>query len=155
MEYFIRKALFEELNTLANLFHKTVENINIQDYNKIQIEVWKKKANYSRWVELWNSDLTFIVAETPLKEIVGFTSFRSTGYIHSMFVHHLYQRNGIATHLLKQIETQCYNTALKSEASITAKPFFEKMGFNVIKEQNVSIENIKLKNYIMIKRITK
>lgn len=155
MDYIIRKALFEDLSTLTSLFHQTVEKINIQDYNKTQIQVWQEKANYSRWVQLWNSDLTFIVAETPLKEIIGFASFCSSGYIHSMFVHHLYQRNGIATHLLKQIEKQCSNTTLKSEVSITAKPFFEKAGFNVIKEQHVSLKRIKLKNYIMIKLIKK
>ncbi|MBT7088103.1 GNAT family N-acetyltransferase, partial [bacterium] len=38
-----------------------------------------------------------------------------------------------------------------TEASITAKPFFEKRGFKVIKEQQVEKRGVKLTNFQMEK----
>ena len=36
-----------------------------------------------------------------------------------------------------------------AEVSITAKPFFERMGFVVVKEQVVNIKGFELTNYLM------
>jgi len=42
-------------------------------------------------------------------------------------------------------------THLLTAASITAKPFFEKMGFSVVQEQSVSRRGETLTNYLMEK----
>ncbi|MDF3055666.1 MAG: family N-acetyltransferase [Gammaproteobacteria bacterium] len=41
-----------------------------------------------------------------------------------------------------------------AEVSITAKPFFESKGFNVVKQQNVNIRGIELTNFVMEKNIS-
>lgn len=41
--------------------------------------------------------------------------------------------------------------SLTVHASISAKPFFEKRGYKVIKEQSVKVDNVYLTNYLMEK----
>ena len=66
------------------------------------------------------------------------------------FVHADYQRKGIATAICNQLE-QIVKADITTHASITAKPFFEKRGYKVIKEQQVERQGIFLINYVMVK----
>ena len=147
----IRKAVFDDIETMANLFQNTVGFINCKDYSPEQINAWQHKATRKRWLELWNSGLTFIVAENSTDGLIGFASFNTQGYIHSLFVHYLFQRRGIASALLKEIGRTLQKAKLSSDVSITAKPFFERNGFRIQEEIKVNINGIELLNYKMIK----
>lgn len=151
MIYIIRNAVKDDVKSIAIMFHNTVSKVNSKDYTQEQIKAWQDRATPERWAELWNSGLEFIVAEDADKQIVGFASFNKDGYIHSMFVHYLHQGEGIATALLHETEQRLKGLILTSEVSITAKPFFEKMGFRVVKQQSVVLNGVELVNYEMTK----
>lgn len=55
-----------------------------------------------------------------------------------------------ATAICDQLE-QAVEGSITTHASITAKPFFEKRGYQVAKEQQVERQGIFLTNYVMIK----
>lgn len=55
-----------------------------------------------------------------------------------------------ATAICDQLE-QAVGGSITTHASITAKPFFEKRGYQVAKEQQVDRQGIFLTNYVMIK----
>lgn len=71
-------------------------------------------------------------------------------YLDRLFVHADYQRKGIATAICNQLE-QAVQGNIVTHASITARPFFEKRGYTVVKEQQVERQGIFLTNFIMIK----
>ena len=84
--------------------------------------------------------------------IVGFTSIRNDGYLHSMFIHKDHQGEGIATALLQRIEAYVTEHGIReitSEVSITARPFFERKGYKVIYEQKALCNRLYIKNYWM------
>lgn len=56
-----------------------------------------------------------------------------------------------ATAICEQLENQVQGNII-IHASITAKPFFEKRGYVVVKEQKVERQGIFLKNYVMEKK---
>jgi putative acetyltransferase len=90
------------------------------------------------------------------EEIVGFASVTPTGYLDFMFVHHAHQGKGIAKLLLQQIEQTAQHLKideLTTHASITAKPFFEKEGFEVVKQQTVNVRSVDLINFVMQKKV--
>ena len=66
-----------------------------------------------------------------------------------MYVHKDFQRMGICNFAdLPNFETaKTEPTILTTEASITARPFFEKHGFVVLGEQVVLYQEIPLSNY--------
>lgn len=83
--------------------------------------------------------------------LVGFGDIDKTGYLDRLFVHADYQRKGIATAICNQLE-QAVQGNITTDASITAKPFFEKRGYRVIREQQVERQGVALTNFVMEKR---
>jgi putative acetyltransferase len=71
-----------------------------------------------------------------------------------MFVHKDWQGRGIATRLLAEVEgiARTYGvTVITTEVSLTARSFFEKKGYKVIKEQKCQTNRLRLTNFVMKK----
>ena len=64
--------------------------------------------------------------------------------------HNDYQKQGVATALCNELEKDL--SIIKTYSSITAKPFFERRGYVVVKAQEVERLGVKLKNYEMQKK---
>ncbi len=139
---------------LANIYYNTIHHINSKDYSKEQIEAWAPKSclELEGWQKKWKK-LPPIVARCN-DIIVGFAEFENNGHIDCFYVHHECQGNGVGSALIGEIikQAKIKNVSrIFSEVSITAKPFFEKMGFIVAKEQLVNIRGVELKNFVMEK----
>ena len=124
-----------DIPELKELFRNTVLTINRRDYTAEEVADWASCAEKpGRWEELL-ATLHFIAATDAEGRIVGFTSIRNDGYLHSMFIHKDHQGEGIATALLQRIEAYATEHGIReitSEVSITARPFFERRGYKVI-----------------------
>ena len=81
--------------------------------------------------------------------IVGFGDIDKTGYLDRLFVHKDYQRQGIASAICDELEQAVNVNKIITHASITAKPFFERRGYKVIKEQQITRNGVSLTNYVM------
>lgn len=152
--YDLRILKESDTTEMKELFCSTVLNINIKDYTKEEVEDWASCGeNADRWKELI-SENRFIGAFDRDNRLVGFSSMNKDGYLHSMFVHKDCQGRGVATSLLSEVEKIAADfgvTEITSEVSITAKPFFEKRGYNVIKEQRHKAKKLELTNFVMKK----
>ena len=146
----IRKYQASDCKELADLFYNTVHIVNAKDYTKEQLNVWATKQVD---LEKWNKSLQehFSVVALDNETIVGFGDIDKTGYLDRLFVHANYQKKGIATGLCNQLE-QAVQGDITTHASITAKPFFEKRGYKLVKEQQIERQGIFLTNYVMIKK---
>ena len=148
----IRQAVPEDINELKALYFGTITSINITDYNADQIKAWASTAERTDSLSKKIQDQYFYVLELKDKKIAGFGSLEKSGHLDMMYVHKDFQRQGFATKLLsKIIETTKHLgiDLITVDASITAKPFFERNGFVTIKEQHVSINDVVLINYKM------
>ena len=151
----LRFALVSDLPEMQKLYAETIQAICIDDYNQQQIDVWKATAqNAERWRNVVHEQLA-IVAEKNRK-VIGFGTLKDGNYIDFFYVHKDFQGQGIACKILSQLETQAIksgNFNLTSDVSITAKPFFEKKGFLVIREQRNFKKGVELINYKMSKTL--
>lgn len=80
------------------------------------------------------------------------------GHIDCAYVSPLFQRQGVASALLKHVIGVAKKQNIKQlyvEASIMAKPLFESFGFVIKHENQVVRNNIVLLNYTMVKTIVK
>ena len=147
----IRKYQQKDCKEITELFYNTVHNINKKDYTKEQLEVW---APVNADLEKWNKSLTEHYSLVAVEKgiITGFADMDETGYLDRLYVHKDYQKKGIATALCDKLEARAFEKIV-THASITAKPFFEKRGYKVIKEQQVLREGLLLTNYVMEKNI--
>lgn len=146
----IRKYQPSDCKSLADLFYHTVHTVNAKDYTKEQLQVW---ATGQVDLENWDQSLQehFSVVAVENENILGFGDIDKTGYLDRLYVHKDYQGKGIATAICNQLE-QAVQGSIITHASITARPFFEKRGYQVIKEQQVERQGIFLTNFVMEKK---
>ena len=151
----IRRANTRDLDQIRRLFSDTVRFVNFRDYDLEQIRIW---AAGSENIDRWKSRIAeqyFLIAEKE-QMMVGFASMTDEGYVDLMYVHHEHQGKGIGTVLLGNLEEfaeRIDKKALSADVSITARPFFEKRGFGVIKIQSREIKDITFSIYMMTKAL--
>lgn len=157
-DFTIRIARLSDASKLKDLFQNTVLTINKRDYSKAEVEDWASCGDNLSNIEEMIKTHYFIVAVNQQSQIVGFSSITPQGYLHSMFVHKDFQDKGIATMLLEEIERYAISNGIMritSEVSLTARPFFEKKGYIVEKEQKRKANQLSLINFWMAKELTK
>lgn len=162
---FIRKYDSSDCESIIRLFYDTVHAVNAGDYTKEQLNAWTGGAETDRWDHSLLEHFSIVAVEDEI--IVGFgdadlnCSGRESAdlkadecgeicYLDRLYVHKDYQRRGIASAICDFLEQRAGGNVV-THASITAKPFFEKRGYKVIKEQYVERCGILLKNYVMKK----
>jgi putative acetyltransferase len=147
----IRRFRPQDAPQIAQLFHDTVHEINIKHYSLEQVNAWAPDDLYFRnWAEVCSHRLTYVAEDNGT--IAGFAELEPNGHINCFYCHKDYQGCGVGRQLYQAIATQALElgvTRLFVEASITAKPFFERMGFSVIQQQEVTCRGQVFINYQM------
>lgn len=134
---------------MAELFYQTVHTVNAKDYTRPQLDAWATgQVDLEQWNRSFLAHLSLVAVEDGA--IVGFGDIASDGYLDRLYVHADHQGRGIATALCDRLE-QAVQGPITTHASITARPFFEKRGYAVIKEQTVERQGVALTNFVMIK----
>ena len=152
--YKIRTLDEKDVLQMRDLFCATVLNVNTRDYTEEEAKDWASCGERTeRWKELLAYN-QYVGAFDEHDCLVGFASMNKDGYLHSMFVHKDFQHKGIATQLLWEVEriARQYGVIhITSEVSLTARPFFEKKGYEVVKIQKCQANKLKLTNFVMRK----
>lgn len=150
-----RIAKTTDIPAIIQLYTETILTVCRADYNQLQLETWALLGNVrSKW-EKRIQDQYFLVAEVAA-QIVGFASIDNTGYLDVFYVHKDYQRQGIANMLYSKLEDHAERNSKKiiiADVSKTARPFFEKKGFSIVKIQENLLQGQLLVNYKMEKAV--
>ena len=145
----LRRYRSSDCREITELFYNTVHTVNANDYTKEQLNVWaKKQIDLKEWDRSLQAHFSIVAVDSDI--IVGFGDIDKTGYLDRLFVHSDFQGKGIATAICDQLEAKVQGN-ITTYASITAVPFFEKRGYNVVKKQNVERQGILLTNFLMLK----
>ena len=145
----IRKYRSSDCKEIIELFYNTVHTVNAKDYTKEHLDVWATgKVELEKWAKSFQEHFTVVAVDEEI--IVGFGDIDKTGYLDRLYVHHDYQKKGVATAICNELE-KVVQSNITTYASITAKPFFEKRGYKVIKEQKVERQGVFLTNFCMEK----
>lgn len=149
IELRIREYKSEDCQELTALFYQTVHAVNAKDYTKEQLDAW---ATEEIDLEKWNQSLMEHYSLVAIEDdkIVGFGDIDRTGYLDRLYIHKDYQRRGIATAICNALEQGICGSVV-THASITAKPFFVKRGYQVLKQQQVERNGVFLTNYVIKK----
>lgn len=146
----IRRYRPSDCQALAALFYHTVHTVNAKDYTKDQLFAWADgQVDLEQWNRSFEQHVTLVAVDH--ERIVGFGDIDQTGYLDRLYVHADEQGKGIATAICNALE-QAVAGDIVTHASITAKPFFEKRGYRVVREQNVERRGVRLTNFVMEKK---
>ena len=155
----IRAYRREDIKEIAELFYNTVHTVNAADYTEEQLDAWADgNINLSAWDRSFREHRTLVAVMTSdpgngAEQIVGFADMDGTGYLDRLYVHKDFQRRRIASALCDRLEQTADVAEFTTHASLTAKPFFEKRGYQVVQEQQVERKGILLTNYVMKKGV--
>ena len=151
----IRQATIADIDTIAQLYYDTIIAINSKDYTNEQIEAWASThTNLDGWARRMDEQYFYIAILDKI--IVGFASMDKSGYFDLLYIHKDHQRKGIATALAAKIEEIAKETELPEitvQSSITAKPFFERIGYKIYGEKQKTVHNVPFTNALMAKKL--
>lgn len=145
----IRRSKPKDGAQIGQLIYDTVRTINIRDYSEEQVQAWAPDPEiFSTYDEC-----CAYVAEINGK-IVAFGNLTLDGYLHRFYVHKDFQGQGIGAELLRAIEAKAKElnlSEIRTEASITAKPFFLSQGYTILEQQKKILRGVAFINYKMVK----
>ncbi|MFT9845959.1 GNAT family N-acetyltransferase [Aneurinibacillus sp. REN35] len=154
----IRKFCDSDITQIVSLFYETVHSVNARDYTQEQLDAWAPKDEKGNkmisWKDSMGRNITYVAEDKG--KIVGFSDMTHDGYLDRLFIHKEFQGQGIASDLVNVLESEARRLRLveiNTEASITAKPFFERHGYRVIYSQTVEKRGVKLDNFKMVKKV--
>ena len=104
--------------------------MNALDYSPEQIGAWASRVcPHASWQRRFRR-YRLLVAE-EYGSVVGFVKLAPKGEIDCFYVHDGHQHRGIGAAIMGQVECEargCGNTRLHADVSITAEPFFHRLG---------------------------
>lgn len=140
---------------IMKLFYDTIHEVNIRDYTEEQVAAWAPaNMDIDLWIKGLGSKFTYVAEEQD--KIIGFGQLESNGHIDCFYCHKDFQRKGIGKKILEQLELKAKTLGIEklfTEASITAKPFFESQKFIVVEQQEVERRGQKFINFVMEKSL--
>ncbi len=155
------------LSAVYDVFYRAVHDSCAQDYSPEQLDAWAPpfdRAQGSAFNERLERNYCIVACLSfdakddvgGSMQVVGYGSLTAQGHLDHLFVDPQYQRNGIATelcHCLENVGAREQHDQISVDASITALPFFTKMGFGNQVEQQVTVRGQTFTNYHLTKTI--
>jgi len=146
----IRRFVDDDAPATLEIFSRAVHETASRDYDPDQLEAWAPDdLDPIEWAQRRAAASTWI-AEVD-GEVVGFTDVDAEGYIDMLFVHPEHSGRGIGTALVEHVLGIAATTSdvATVNASVTARPLFERHGFVVVREQHVARRGVLLTNFQM------
>ena len=138
---------------IAEIFSRAVHEIACAAYTSEQCLVWSdRQPNAEHWKRRCELKRPFVAIVD--QKIAGFLELDPDGHIDCAYIHPDFQRRGIMTALMQHAIQTCFEfnvNRIYVEASICARPMFEKAGFKVVRENIVKVKGVELLNYKMEK----
>jgi putative acetyltransferase len=144
-----------DLEAIIAVFMSAVHRVAARDYKPAQLRAWAPaEIDRARWVERRLNRETWVAERDGA--VVGFTDLEPDGHLDMMFVAADAQGLGVASRLEAEVEASARRQGLArifTEASLTARPFFERRGYVILTAQEVSVRGETLTNFRMEKRL--
>lgn len=148
----IRPYEQRDAEQIVVLFYDSIHTVCAADYSQSQLDAWAPEIpDLAVWHKRMAQRTTLVAEEKGT--LLGFAELEDGGNLHMFFVRHDAQRQGIGLRLFSKIKQRALDFDLNrmtTEASITARPFFTRQGFEVIRQNNIERRGVTLTNYSML-----
>ena len=152
----LRPYLPSDAPALADVFRTSIEILADEDYSDAQREAWASIGDDVEDFGQWLSRLLTLVVDSDTGP-VGFAALEDNTMIALLYVRPDFARRGVATLLCDALEKLAMargSTAITTDASDTAQPFFAGRGYAPQQRNTVMRNGEWLANTTMMKRLT-
>ncbi len=150
----LRPCLPADAERCAAIFRASVEGLAIEDYSADQCAAWAARADDPDFPKRLAGALTLMALFDG--EPAGFASLKGADTIDMLYVDPDFARRGVATALLDALARLAAARGAKtltSDVSDTARPLFERHGFQAQRRSIVQLDDEWLANTTMTKRL--
>jgi putative acetyltransferase len=152
----IRPYREADLESVALLFTESVHTLAAGHYDPTQCAIWAPiPPEYDAWRERLSTLSTYVAEEGS--RLVGFISYKDSGHIELLFTSPANARSGVASALYRIAEEVLHHHGIRqfdTEASLVARPFFERQGFRIEERQFVSRSGHTFQRFAMRKSVS-
>jgi putative acetyltransferase len=150
----LRPFLPDDIEALVAIYQASVMELAEDDYSELQREAWAELADDENFAKRVAESLTLLATMEGLP--VGFISLKDNEHVDFLYVHPAVAGQGIGAMLYDAVEKLAVArgaTRLTTDASDTARPFFEQRGFQPQRRNTISLGDEWLANTTMEKRL--
>ncbi len=136
---------------LLELFRQSVHRAAAGEYTPAQLAAWAPEAlDAAAWHARLAAHVTLLAYRAG--RLAGFGDVDpADGYLDHLYVHPDCLRQGVATALCDALEAAVPGPRIRTDASRTARPFFLRRGYRVLRAQQVLRRGVWLENFAMEK----
>lgn len=152
-DLFIRPFQPADAAALSALYAMSVRGLGSRDYAPAQIEAWASLAPSAEDLadRMLDGRMRLVAV---MDELVGFIDVQADGHIDLLYVTPAVAGMGVARTLLETAEAMARTAGadrLYAEASETARPVFERLGFSVIARRDFEVAGVPIHNWAVEK----
>lgn len=156
MQMTVRRFEDRDAEATARIYFDAVR-IGARDYyDEAQRQAWASSVpDTLPWRARLRSQASFVAERDGA--IVGFMTLKPDGCIDLAFVAPEAMGTGVARQLYERLLAEAAAMGLRrlhTEASHLARPFFQRQGWSVVKQQTVERDGVALTNFVMEKHLT-
>ncbi len=151
----VRDYVEGDAAAIVRLYYETIHTVNVADYSPEQVLAWAPAVpDAARWHARMAGRCTLVIEEGG--ELLGFAELETDGHLDMLFCRQDVVRRGVGAKLYAAVERRARALRLRrifTEASLTARPFFERQGFRLIEPRTAWRQGVALANFAMEKRL--
>lgn len=151
----VRDYVRGDAEPICRLFYETVRAVNLGDYSPEQVRAWAPEVpDPDAWHGRMSGRHTLVADEDG--EVVGFAELEEDGHLDMLYCRPDAVGRGVGSRLYAAVEERARGLGvgrISTEASITARPFFVRRGFRVLRRNTVLREGTELANFSMEKAL--
>ena len=140
---------------LSALYGASVRALGVRDYSPAQIQAWASQAPSADELDRRMADgRSRLVA--VMGDVAGFIDVETDGHIDLLYVAAASAGQGVGRLLIETAEALAPlsgATRLYAEASETARPVFDKLGFSVIARRDFEVAGVPIHNWAVEKTL--
>lgn len=147
----VRPSAADDLEAVIAIFRSAIRVTASVDYGPAQVEAWSR-VDRAAWIARRKRNHGWVAWID--REAAGFAELEPCGHLDMLYVHPAHGRRGVARALLRAVEGKAAALgldALRTEASLTARPFFEAARFQVVEAETVTRNGETFQRYRMRK----
>lgn len=144
-----------DLEQIIGVYQAAIHTLAAPFYTVDELSAWAPRyMDADKWRQRLATVRVIVAEEDGI--VAGFLTYDLTGHIDMLFTNPRFARRGVATRLYSDAETELRKVPVSTvftEASLAARPFFERQEFQVDAEEFSECRGQKLRRFRMSKRI--